>query len=87
MGGVETFRVRQENALAGPGTEINSPPVKIRLRVISRVAADGAVADGFGEGQLFFRGIRRRDEEGVYFSSAIHISKDFSKICGKPFIA
>ena len=73
VGGVETFRVRQENTLAGPGAEINFAPMKIRLRVISRVAANGAVADGFGECQLFFPSIRRRDEEEVTFSSVIHI--------------
>ena len=89
MGGVETFRVRQENALAGIGAEINSPPVKIRLRIIRRVTTDSAVADGFGECQLFFQGIRRRVYEGVYFCLAIHISKGFYQqlrkiICGLP---
>jgi hypothetical protein len=44
------------------------------------------VADGFGKCQLFFRGIRRRDEEGVYISPGIHNSKDFIKICGKTVI-
>jgi hypothetical protein len=77
VGGVETIRVRQENTLAGFGAEINSAPMKIRLRVISRVAADGAVADGFGECQLFFRGVRRRDEEGVTFSPVMHISRGY----------
>jgi len=47
MRGVETFRIRKENALAYFGAEINRPPVELRLRITGWITGDSAVADDF----------------------------------------
>jgi len=58
---VETLRVGFENALARISAEINCPPVEDCLWKAGWVAGDGAVADGFGEGEIVWGG-------GIWFS-------------------
>jgi hypothetical protein len=66
--------------------------MKFRLRIAGLVTGDGSLADGFGvpcrnrdtlEGQCHFSNVRRCAGLGVYFSSAIHISKGSNVSCGK----
>lgn|GEM_PF-5972190 len=95
MRSVETFRVRQENALASFCAEVNGTPMELRLRMAGRVAGDGAVADGFRapcrnrdyhKGQCLFTCVRRGVGMGAYISSAIHISKGFNVNCEKSVV-
>ena len=88
---VETFRVRQENALACFSAKVNGLPLVLRLRMEGRVAVDGAMADGFNTpcrnrdyhaGQCLFTGIRGGVWLRAFFSSGIHCSKGLASITG-----
>jgi hypothetical protein len=57
---VETFRVRQENALANFGAEVDDPPMELRLRIIGRVTGDGSVANSLEESQHLITVFRYR---------------------------
>jgi hypothetical protein len=59
VGCVETFRVRQKNALAGFSAKVNDPPMELYLRIVDRFTGDCAVTDGFRKDEVVLGNGRR----------------------------